>query len=673
MGFGISRRCLSIPTAAVAVTALFAQGGAHAQSSGAVVLPTIDVLSATMVPTPASHVASSVTVITGDEIAREQIRTVPDALRQVPGLDVVQSGGPGGQTSVFIRGTNANQVKVLIDGIDVSDPTTPNGAVDFGHLLAGDIERIEVLRGPQSGLYGSDAIGGVISITTKKGEGAPKVHASVEGGSFGTFNQMSGLRGAQGKFNYAFNILHYRSSEVPVTPIHLLAPGEQRVNDSYNNWTYSANMGADLSDDLTVNLVARYTDAKLGFTGEDFSNYPNDYPETLQSTQVNHNLYTRAEAVWSTFGGRFKNYLGINYSRLWNWSFNPNTDFAANNGFASPLVGPPVTNLGVRTDYNWRGVAQIVPGQTLVLGAERERESLRTDSTGDVDQAYNYSQTTTSAGTDNTAGYIELQSEIAKRFFLAANIRHDEHDAFGGHTTWRVAPAVILPVTDTKLKASYGTGFKAPTLTELYVNNPSYSTVANPDLAPEKSRGYDIGFEQPFWHDRGSFGITYFHNDITNLINNEFDASRFVFTYVNVGEAKTYGVESFASVQVNDQLTVRADYTRTFTRDEATGLGLRNRPGHKGSLSAIWTPVSGLTLTTTVLYVGRAVEFNRDGTIPRVDSDPYTLVNLAADYKVDGHVTVFGRVDNLLNQHYESPVGFDQRGLGLYGGIRVAN
>jgi len=636
-----------------------------------VVLPQI-VVSATTVPTPSSEVGSSVSVITEQDIRQRQVRTVADALKTVPGVEVVQTGGPGGQTSVFMRGANANQVKVLIDGIDVSNPSITNGAFDFGHLLTGDIEKIEVLRGPQSGLYGSDAIGGVIAITTKRGEGPPKVTASAEGGSFGTFNQAASLSGSQARFNYAFNIVHFRATSVPVTPLNLLAPGEARHNDNYDNWTYTTRLGARVADDVTVNLAARYIDAKLGFTGEDFSLYPNDYPETLQSTQRNHNLYTRGEIVWALFDDRFKNTFGINYSNQWDNTVNPNTDFAANNGFTSPSVGPPVTNIGQRTKVDWRGEIKAAPGETVVLGLEQQRDTLRTDSTGTLDAGFNYTQTTTTAATGNKAGYAELQSQLGKSVFLAANVRYDDNDSFGPHMTWRLAPAVIVPGTETSLKGSYGTGFKAPSLTQLYVNNPSFSSVANPNLRPETSRGYDFGFEQPLLDGRLDFGVTYFHNDVQNLINNVFDATTFKFSYVNVGEATMYGTESFVSFKVNDQLRLRGDYTTLVTRDESTGLGLRNRPGNKESLTAIWTPDDKFTLSTTLLYVGRAVEFNRDGTVPRVDSDAYALVNLAAEYRLDKQVTVFGRVDNLLNRHYESPVGFDQTGLGVYGGVRVA-
>lgn len=681
---GVCRACHFVATGSVAVvsaclffTAAFAQDAAPpaqpatppsaGSSTQPVALPTI-VVSPTTIPTPSDQVASSVTVITAEEIEQRHLRTVPDALNTVPGLNVVQTGGPGGQTSVFMRGTNSYHVKVFIDGIEAGDPSSPNGAFDYTHLLTGDIARIEVLRGPQSGLYGSDAIGGVISITTKKGEGPPKVTATLEGGSFGTFNQTTSLSGSQGEFNYSFNVLHFQSTSNPVTPLNLLAPGETRNNDSSNNWTYSTKLGANLSDNLAVNFVGRYTDAKLGFTGDDGVNFPpNSAPEVLQDTQRNHQLFTRGEVVWSLFDDKFKNFFGVNYTNQWNFNVNPNPD--SFNPYGS--VAPPTTNLGVKTKYDWRGEVKVVPGQTLVLGLEHETESLRTDSTTTVDGI----QTTTTANTGNKAGYVELQSEFAKRFFVVSNIREDDNDSFGSHTTWRIAPVFIVPGTNTKLKATYGTGFKAPTLTQLYVNNPSFGQISNPTLLPETSKGYDFGFEQPLLNDRVRVGVTYFNNDIRNLIVNQFNGVSFTSTYVNVGQAKMYGVESFASAVVTEQLKVRADYTATLTRDETTDLGLLRRPGNKASLSTIWTPVDRLTLSTTVLYVSSWVDVNRDTNtfIPRMNAPPYTTVNIAANYEVDKHLTIFARADNLFNYQYQNPIGFDRPGLGVYGGIRVSN
>ena len=319
------------------------------------------VVSPTTVPTPSYKSASSTTVITAGDIQSHQYRTVPDALSLVPGLNVVQTGGPGGQTSVFIRGTNSNHVKVLIDGIDVSDPSNPNQSFDFGQLLTGDIARIEVLRGPQSGLYGSDAIGGVISITTKQGSGPPKAFASVEGGSFGTFNQHVGFGGSQENFNYVFNVQHFRSTDTPVTPLNQLAPGEHRNNDSYDNWTYSTKLGASLTDTFGVNLVARYTQSVLGFTGEDAVNFFPPAPEVLQDTQTDHQFFGRGEAVWSLFESRFKNFFGVNYTNEWSHNVDPNPD----SFMAPPAVAPPTTNLGQRTQVDWRGEARVHSGADI--------------------------------------------------------------------------------------------------------------------------------------------------------------------------------------------------------------------------------------------------------------------------------------------------------------------
>src|SRR5262245_52016453 len=262
-------------TGALAVCAGAAQAQVQApvqqqERAQEVALPPISV-SATQIPTPLNELASSVTIITAEQIEREQRRTIPDLLQAQPGLNVVQTGGPGGQTAVFIRGTNANHVKVLLDGIDISDPTSPNGAVDFAHLLTSDLARVEILRGPQSGLYGANAIGGVIYLTTKKGEGPPKMSLSLEGGSFGTFNQVASLSGALERFNYNVNVAHVRASSTPVTPDSVLPPGQRRNNDFYDNLTFSSRFGADLTDNLSVNVYGRMTQSQLLFTNDSFN------------------------------------------------------------------------------------------------------------------------------------------------------------------------------------------------------------------------------------------------------------------------------------------------------------------------------------------------------------------------------------------------------------------
>ncbi len=605
------------------------------------------VVSPTATETPIDQIASSVTVITGKEMERDQRRTVPDALATVPGLNVVQSGGPGGLTSVFMRGTNSNHTKFLIDGIDVSDPSNPNRSFDLGQLLTSDIQQIEVLRGPQSGLYGADALGGVISVITKKGEGPARATGMIEGGSFGTTNQTAGLSGSQDRINYAFNVAHFHATDVPVTPQELLPPGQKAIGNNYDNMTYSTKLGAEVNENLTLNAVARYTDATLRFTGD--SSDPvtfATFPAAAQSTQIVHQLFTRGEAVWSAFDDRVKNYFGINYTNHWNYNISPGD------------VAPTITT-GDRVKFDWHTAAQIAPNHTVVVGAEHETETLQTS--------------TVSAQNVNKAGYIELQSQFANRLFLVENVRQDDNDRFGEHPTYRLAPALIVPFTETKLKASYGTGFKAPTLNQLFVSLPAFFFFANPNLKPEESVGYDAGFEQPLFNDRIRFGSTYFHNDITNLIQFVVDPATFSSTNANIGQAITEGTENFVAATITDRVRVRADYTFTRTVDAATGLELLRRPKEKWSANVIWNPTDPLTLSATVLHTGSFIDASRDFSIPRLLAPGYTVVNVAADYAVTDQVKVFGRVDNLFNAHYQNPTGFLQPGLGVYGGIRVAN
>jgi vitamin B12 transporter len=228
---------------------------------------------------------------------------------------------------------------------------------------------------------------------------------------------------------------------------------------------------------------------------------------------------------------------------------------------------------------------------------------------------------------------------------------------------------VILPVTETKLKASYGTGFKAPTLSQLYQNFPDFNFFANPNLKPETSAGYDAGFEQPLFNNRVRFGSTYFHNDITNLINFN-DAFT---TNINVGRATTEGTENFVAANVTDRVKVRADYTFTRAVDNSTLMQLERRPKEKWSTTATWNPTDPLTLSATVLHVSSFLDVSRDGSVVGLRAPGYTIVNVAAEYAVNDQIKVFGRVDNVFNLHYQNPTGFLAPGLGIYGGVRMAS
>jgi vitamin B12 transporter len=632
------------PAALAAASAILAAPAAFAQE--AVTPPTTVsalVVSPTLTPTPIDQVGSSVTLITADDIAAHQWRTLPEALDTTPGLNIVQTGGPGGLTSVFIRGANSNHTEVVIDGIDVNDPSQ-NGAYDFGQGLATGVQSIEVLRGPESSLYGADALGGVIDIVTPAGEGAPKLTASLEGGSFQTFNQTIGLSGSEAGFHYALDVSHFRSGDTPVTPPGLLAPGEAAIGDRYDNLTSTAKLGYDVSRDLSFGLVLRYVDADYRSTGENYDDYPTYYPDSAQTYQWERQFFSRAEAKFGLFDDRFENTLGISYANF------RTTVQSPDDGYGLPA---PVVDDGDRLKFDWLGTIAFDPRDTLVLGVDDTTDRL-------IDSPV-------SATENRVGGFAELQSRPIQGLSVAASARFDSDDRYGDHATWRIAPAYTVEATGTVLKASVGTGFKSPTLTELFVSYPSYDFYANPDLKPETSVGYDVGFEQPLWSGRARFGATWFHNDIRDLIESNADDT----SYANVGRATTYGVESFVSFKLTRTLDLRADYTWLIARDDIAEAELIRRPKNKASVTADWRATHRLRLAASLVYVGAWLDYDRSGSYELMAS-PYATVNLAADYDLGHGLTLFARIDNLLDRHYEDPVGFDKPGIGAFGGIRVA-
>ncbi|HWG72342.1 MAG TPA: TonB-dependent receptor [Steroidobacteraceae bacterium] len=600
--------------------------------------PETIVVTATRISTPELQIASSISVVTADDIAARQVQSLPDLLALVPGLNVVQSGGPGGQTSVFMRGTNSNHTKVLVDGIDVSDPSSPVGTFDFGQFLTQDVEKVEILRGPQSGLYGSDAIGGVINVITKSGSGPAQFNAGAEGGSFGTFNQAGGVSGSADRFHYAANVAHLHSGATPVTPLNLLAPGERRIDDYNDNLTGSTKLGFDVTDHFDVGLVARYSDTHLRLTGENYNDFPMDFPDSAQSENDTRQYYARATGHLWSFGGGLEQTVGLAYSNIKSFETspeNPESDF-----------------FGQRVKIDWQGNIGLAADERLVLGAEHERDEMTVP---------------LSASTSIDSGYAELQSAFADSLFNTLSVRYDDNNRFGGKVTYRVAPAYVFQETGTKFKASVGTGFKAPTLSQMFQNFPAFFFFANPNLKPESSLGYDVGFEQPLQNGAVRFGATYFRNNIRNLIADNADFS----SLVNVGRAVTDGLESFVSYRPMQDLAVSLDYTFTEATDEVLHQELLRRPKHKVSLNTEWHATKRLSLNATVLSVSSWIDGNRDFSVQRLSAPAYTTADLAASYDLTPHLSVYGRVNNVFDRHYENPVGFLQPSLGAFAGIKT--
>jgi vitamin B12 transporter len=598
------------------------------------------VITATRIPTPILDVASSITVVTAADIEARQERTFADVLKDIPGLNVVQTGGAGGETSVFMRGTNSNHTKVLIDGIDVSDPSNATGAFDFGRLLTQDIERVEVLRGPQSGLYGSDAVGGVISIITRSGSGPAQFNGVLEGGTFDTFNQAATVSGSQDALHYSASVSHYHAGGTPVTPLDLLLPGEARNDDYDDNLTLSTKLGYDLTQNFDLGIVARYTDIHLRDTGETYlAVFPySGYPSPEQTTAASDEYAARLSAHLRSFDGILEQTLGLAYTHDRTDTVEPESQ--------------PALNTGERRKADWQGDIKAAAGETLVVGAEYERD--------EIDQPI-------AADVRVTSGYAELQSHVAEQWFSALNVRYDDNSRFGSKATWRFAPEWVVSQTETKLHASIGTGFKAPTLSELYQSFPAFFFFGNPNLKPESSIGWDAGIEQGVVPNVLRFGVTYFYNRIRDLITTDVTGT----TWANVGRASTDGIESFIAYQPVSGLTLRVDYTYTEAEDDVARQPLLRRPKHRGTFLASWQATAAWQWHLDVLSVSDWVDVSRDGLSSGLEAPGYATVNLATTYDVTPHVGVFSRIDNLLDRHYENPLGFLQPSIGVYVGVRV--
>ena len=592
------------------------------------------VVSATRVPTPLNQVASSVTVIGQAEIEARQLRSLPDILATVPGLNLVQAGGQGGQTSLFMRGTNSNHTKILLDGIDIADTTTPSGATDLSKLLAGDIARVEVLCGPQSGLYGSDAIGGVINIITQQGEGPLTLSASAEVGSFDTFNQAASISGADGGFRYRATLQHLHAGATPVTPLNLLPPGQVRRDDLFDNVTASTKLGLDVAEGFDLGLTARWSQSLAKVTGDAFD--PNtfaSFPSPAQTRIVRQNWAARGTAHWDL-----------------QW-IDQTLGFAYNSGqsrTADPDNGPSATS-GDRIKLDWQGNIPLAEGHLLVLGAETARDAVHIP---------------VSAGYTTNAGFAEINSDFG---FLqaSASLRYDDNSQFGDKLTWRIAPSIVLGDTGFRLKGSLGTGFKAPSLDQLYHDYPAFFFFSNPNLRPESSTGYEIGFDGTLFG--LTLGVTWFHNDIEDLIAPD----TFFTTSINIGKARTEGAEAFIGWQPLEAVKLRADYSFTESVDESTNLALLRRPNHKASLTGTLFVRPDIDVSATLLHVGPWIDGSRDFSVPRLKTDGHVTVNLAARWQATEMFALFARGDNLFDETYQNPVGFLGPERAFYVGVQA--
>jgi vitamin B12 transporter len=599
------------------------------------------VVTATRLETPYQQIGSSATVISREEIERRRLPMVIDLLRTVPGLDAVQAGPRGAQTSVFIRGAKSEHTLVLIDGVEMNDPITPGRSFDWAHLATDNVERIEVIRGPQSTVYGSDAIGGVINIITRRGKGPPTVTLTTEAGSHHTFREGLSVLGATPLFNYAV-----AASRFDTKGISAAAREDGNFeHDGYRNTTFSAKLGFNPAENFAVDIIARSIDT---WAELDNSFGVMDDPNYTARTRQH---FLRAQGRLTLFDGLWEQKFGVSYTDHHRSTRN-RPDPAHVGEFERSSYDGDVLR------FDWQHNLHLSETNTLTLGLETEEERGKSSYTSQ----WGPSPFPEKSARTNSF-YIQDQFAIGDRFFAVVGARYDDHSRFGSKWTYRAAPTYIIKETGTRLKASYGTGFKAPTLFQLYA--PFFG---NPSLQPEESKGWDLGVEQQLFGGLLTLDATYFRNKFKNLIDYSFVTS----SYFNVGEAEAKGVELGATWRPRDDFYLRASYTHTDTEDRTTGLKLLRRPEHKAALEANYRLLKRTNVNLSAAYVGRRKDVDARGwPATRVTLDDYLLVNLAVSHDINDNVQVFGRIENLFDAHYQEVKGYGALGIGFFVGVRA--
>jgi vitamin B12 transporter len=604
------------PTTAPAVSAEVQSPGPGPVSTA----PTV-VVTANRIDTPVSQVGSSVTIVTGDEVARRQQPLIADVLRTVPSIDVARSGGPNQITSVFTRGSESSHTLVLIDGIEANDPTSPNRAFDFSTLPADNIERIEVLRGPQSTLWGSNAMGGVINIITRRGEGAPGGFLFAEGGSYSTFREGGTIGGSSGKFSYSGSFTQANSEGFS-------AADEKFGNhekDGYSSSNFSTRLGYQFSDKLDVDFIARYNHSKIDI--DDFGGPGGDDPHRQLK---NDQGFFRLQPHLLLMDGKWEQTFGLSYT-VYNRVDN-------DDAFPDDVDGGIL-----RFDY--QSDLHLAKWNTLTFGLAADEENFA-------------SQSIARRTADSLGIFLQDSMTFADKLFLTAGVRYEDHSISESSWTYRLTGAYFV-MPDTRIHSSIGTGFKAPSLSNLYSN------FGSPDLKPEKVTGWDAGVEQRFFNGRLAVDATYFHNSFDNLIDFNFVTSHLE----NVGASTTQGFEFTLTARPTDTLSFALGYTYTDTLNTETDQELLRRAPNKFSLSGNWRYCPRGDISLTLVYNSSRADIDAV-TFGRTRTGCYTLVNLATSYRVTDNVTLYARIDNALDRDYEEVSGFGTPHISAYAGVK---
>jgi vitamin B12 transporter len=581
---------------------------------------------ASRMPAAPSQSGSSLTVLEAKDLATHGNMSLGKFLQTVPGFHFAQSGPRGSVNSMILRGSTQKYMLVRVDGVNISDPSASQIAPQIEHILVSNIERIEILRGSQSSLYGGQAVAGVIEITTKQAEPGFTPTVQVEGGSYDSYQGILNLKMAneQGFLNFNAELV---KSEV------FSAADEKNGNtekDGYENATFDLQARYFVSENLRLKASARYSDHEIEFDSFAFGQGPVD--------DDGHNL-TQGDQTQLSAGMEYTSASGRQDHDLVLSYFSTNRDTQGEY---------PATFEGDRLEADYVGSQEITPILGLLFGANATEESAKTD-----------------AGLDDAnqiiGAFIQVDVRPMDDVYFTATGRNDDHSEFGSHATWKSTLA-YTPWESTKLRGSLGTGFRAPSLFELFD-----SQYGNPDLDPESSTSWDIGWDQRFWQEKAGLSVTYFNLEITDQIDFAFPGG-----YVQIpGESERSGIELGMDAQLNEFIEVKAAYTYMLTAESTSGDPLLRVPEHDLSFTSVYSRKQW-TLSGIVTYIAGVEDLNYDLNGPAtLELDDFWVLDGRLAYAFKEGKEVFVRFENIFDEYYQLTRGYGTPGRSAYLGLSL--
>jgi vitamin B12 transporter len=630
------RTLLAVSPAALLAAPALAQTAGDPLEDGAIVV------TANRTERAVEQVGQSVTVVTERQIASRQPTDVLDILRTVPGVRFNRNGGIGGTAGVSIRGAESDQTVVLVDGVKLNDPAAPGGGFDFGPLLTGNIGRVEVVRGPQSVLYGSQAIGGVANLITREPTRSPALFARAEYGGDDTAQLTANVAGRAGPVAASLGGTYLRSDGISA----FSAARGGREADGFESVGANGKVTVTVTNAVALDLRGFYADSRSDVDGFSAPLYAlADTPEVSDRTDFVGYAGVRANLL----GGRFRNRFGFAYTDIDRRSVDPSSG-AEVETFAA---------VGRNRRYEYQGVLQAGRGAELVFGMERDESSYRSVSFGGPPDRQ-------SVWLNSLYGQVNLVP--IKGLSLTGGVRLDDHQTFGSETTFAANGAWSPDDGATVLRASYGEGFKAPALFQLF------SDYGNTALQPEVARSFDIGLTHAFLARRAQIAVTHFERRSRNLIafvscfasTDPICANRPFGTYDNVALAEADGWEFELALQPVTGFDLALNYSLVDAVDRMSGNRLARRPRDTVSLVADVAVTERLSLGATVLLAGDSFEDAANSQ----QLDGYALADVRASFAITPHLDLIGRIENAFDAQYETALLYGQPGRRVFGGIR---